>query len=378
MSTIEKFWNLIRYLILILIICNIPSFLLAYFGSSLGSISSYSSSFLLLFFFAFTKEKHRFFFPFILLGLLYFMIGALNYDGLFAKDLLKEFVRFMIVVVCGGEILSRTNKKEIYYVLILGAASIVVNAFIFPFANINFTPTYGRYSGFFLNPNFAGSICVIGFALSYSINKRFLKIGGQLLFTLAGILTFSRGFIVIWLVVNIISIYNDRKNLTVPLVGVVTLIMVFALSTVLSLNQDRLSALKSIFESDTQIQTKTITEDSRTATWALYTDLILDKPFFGHGYGKMKQKSAYLPGVHNSFLLVFGEAGIIPFLLMIGIYAFLIINSLRLFKPNPEYLYLSSALILSAMVGHSYFDNFYMVFLSMFVYLKVKKKIPTT
>ena len=94
--------NLIRYLILFLIICNIPSYMLAYFGSSLGSLSSYLSSILLLGFFVLVKEKHHQLIPFLGLGILYFLLSSINYTEIDeGNSFIKEFVRFMIVVICG-------------------------------------------------------------------------------------------------------------------------------------------------------------------------------------------------------------------------------------------------------------------------------------
>ncbi len=373
MKPVDYVMNLVRFLILFLILGNIPSYLKAYFGGNLGPIASYASSMLLLFYFVFTKEKHKPLLPFVLLGILYFLLGSFNYTGGLALDFIKEFVRFMIVVVCAVEVLYRTNKNELYTILFIGSLSVIVNATIFPLANANFSPTYGRYSGFYLNPNFAGAICLIGFALSYSIKQKWFRIAGQLTFTLAGILTFSRGFIVIWLLIIVISIYNNRKNLVVPMIGVGVLIVLFALSSLLSLNKQRFNALQSIFEIDTQVQTGTITEDSRTATWALYTAMIAEKPFFGNGFKKLREKSVGLPGAHNSYLLVLGESGFIPFLLMLGIYGYLIVFSFRSFKSRPEYFYLSCVLSLSLMVGHGYFDDFYNVMISMFVYVKLRQ-----
>lgn len=373
MRPVEYLMNGVRFLILFLILGNIPSYLLAYFGGNLGPIASYASSLLLLFYFVFTKKKHRPLLPFILLGILYFMLSSLNYTAGLAIDFIKEFVRFMIVVVCAVELLYRTNKKEIYIILFIGALSVIINATVFPLANANFYPTYGRYSGFYLNPNFAGTICLVGFALSYSIRPKWFQVAGQLAFTLAGILTFSRGFIVIWLLINFISVYNNRRNIVVPLIGAGVLVMFLAISSLLSLNRERFKALQSIFESDTQVITSTITEDSRTATWAMYTDIIAEKPFFGNGFGKMSAKTVQLPGVHNSYLLVFGEAGFVPFLLMLGIYCYLIVFSFLKFKTKPEYFYLSCVLSLSLMVGHGYFNDFYNVVISMFVYVKLRQ-----
>ncbi|MCM4172556.1 hypothetical protein DHD32_13780 [Arenibacter sp. TNZ] len=364
--------NLLRYIILFLILCNMPSYLLAYFGSSLGSLSSYASSLLLVAYYFLSKEKHELMFPFILLGVLYYTLSGLNFAEIDPEWFFKDFIRFMIVVFCAVDLLHKTNNKDIYIILLIGALSIIINAVIFPLANANFYPTYGRFSGFYLNPNFAGSICLVGYALSYSMSNKWLRLSGQLIFTLAGILTFSRSFIVIWLLINMIAIYHNRKNVIAPAIGALVLVLLFAVSSFLTLNTARFSALKSIF-SDEKIQSNTIQEGSRTGTWALYTDVIFDKPFFGNGYEYMQKKHPGLPGVHNSFLMVIGEAGIFPFLLIVGIYIYLLIKSYSVFRSNPEYFYLSCVLTISLMVGHGYFSNYYNVLVSMFIFIQIKK-----
>ncbi|RAJ16056.1 O-antigen ligase family protein [Arenibacter echinorum] len=349
-----------------------PSYLLAYFGSTLGSLSSYASSLMLLAYYFLSREKHELIFPFILLGILYYTLSGLNFSEYEPEWFFKDFIRFMIVVVCAVDLLYKTNNKEIYLILLIGGLSIIINAVVFPLANANFYPTYGRFSGFYLNPNFAGTICLIGFALSYSMSHKWLKLGGQLIFTLAGILTFSRSFIVIWLLINMIAIYHSRKNVIVPAIGALVLILLFAVSSFLTLNTARFSALQSIF-SDEQIQSETIQKDSRTGTWALYTDIIFDKPFWGNGYEYMQKKQQGLPGVHNTFLMVLGEAGIIPFFLIVGIYLFLLIKSYSFFRSNPEFFYLSCVLTISLMVGHTYFSNYYNVLVSMYLLIQFKK-----
>jgi len=337
-------------------------------------LASYLSSGLVLVYYILTKDKNKPLLPFVYLGILFYMLSALNYPGPNegVEFLIKDFIRFMIIVLFAGQVLYKTTNMEIYIILLIGAASIVINAAIFPLANANFFPTYGRYSGFYLNPNFAGSICLVGYALSYVIPNKVLKLGGQMLFTLAGILTFSRAFIVIWLLLNLIAIFNNRRNMVAPALGALALLLLFAVSSMLTLNTDRFNALKSIFGED-RVQTRIIEEDARTETWALYTDLILDRPFLGNGYETFQSKVNGLPGVHNSFLLVIGEAGILPFLLMIGIYTFLLFKGIQNFKQHPEYLYVTIVLIMSLMVGHGYFNNYYNVLLSMYIYIQFKK-----
>lgn len=362
----------LRYSILFIVLCNIPAYLLAYFGSSLGTLSSYASSILLLGFFVLVKEKNKPVFPFITLGILYFLLCSINYTEIDVDNFfIKEFIRFMIVVICGAEVVQRTNNREIYFILLIGAVSVVINAFFFPFTHVEgFGENYGRFSGFYLNPNFAGSVCLVGYALSYYMKKRW-KLTGQLLFTLAGILTFSRTFVVIWLFLSLIAILNDKKNIVVPAIGALVLVLVFTFSSNLTLNTERFTALQSFFGEEPS-KTEIINEDSRTETWSFYYDMIFDRPFLGHGFMKFQRKYNGLPGVHNSYLMVIGEAGILPFLLMLGIYGYLLIKSFSFFKIHPEYFYLSCVLVLTLMANHGYFTNFYNVLLSMYVFVKLR------
>ena len=364
--------KLLKYLILFLVLCNIPMYLLSYFGESLGSLSSYASSLLLIAFFVLAKDRHKPLFPFIFLGLLYFLLSAINYTHIDVDNyFIKEFIRFMIVVVCGVEVAHRTTTKDIYFIILLGGISVLVNAFIFPLANANFYPTFGRYSGFYLNPNFAAGICLIGYAISFSITKRIWMLIGQFIFTLAGILTFSRSFIAVWLIISFFAIIQSKKNIIVPAVGVMVLILVFTFSDRLTLNMERFNALKSIF-GDEQVDTKTINKDSRDETWALYYDMVMDRPFLGNGWRKLSDHYQGKPGAHNSFLMTIGEAGIIPLLLMMGIYGYLLVKSFSFFKTRPELFYIVVVLVLALMTGHGYFSNFYNVLISMFLFIELR------
>lgn len=365
--------QLFKYLILFLVLCNMPSYMLTYFGPAMGGLVSYASSLSILAYFVLVRKRHKPLLPFICLGLLYFSIGSLNYTHIDVNNhFLKEFARFMIVVVGGAEVMRRTTKEDIYFILLIGGVSVLINALVFPTANAHFGETYGRYSGFYLNPNFAGQICLAGFAISFSISKFSLRLLGQFIFTLAGILTFSRTFILVWTIINLLAIFKSKKNLVLPLVGVAVLIFIFTFSDRLTLNTERFSALQSIFGKE-QVDTKTIQENSRDETWALYYDMILDKPILGNGYLKLSKKWRRLPGAHNSFLMVWGESGIIPLLLILGIYGYLLVKSFSLFKTRPEIFYISLVIVLALMTSHQYFTVFYFVFLSMFIFVQLKK-----
>lgn len=364
------FMKILKWIILFLILCNMPSYMLAYFGSGLGSLTSYASSLLLLFYFFFAKPRHKLLLPFILLGILYFTISGINFSYPDEKLIINEFLRFMILVVCAVEVIHGTSKKDIFIILFIGALSIIINAVIFPEANANFYPSYGRYSGFYLNPNAAGIACLVGYVLTYGMTNQRLKLAGQIVFTLAGIFTFSRTFMVIWLLITLIATYNNRKNFVAPMAGALVLLIVIAFSTKLTLNTERFEGLLSIFQGNPSTSSA-LTEDVRTETWAIYSNMIMDKPVFGHGYLKLQTKQ-FGPGVHNTYLMVLGEAGFVPFLLLLAIYGRLLAGGLKLYGRHPEYLYITLVLILALMASHTFFTEFFKIFVSMYVYVELR------
>lgn len=365
--------TLTRYSILFLLLWYLPSFLLAHVSSGLGSLASYATSIFLIAYFVLSKHMRKPLFPFVALSLSYFLISSINYTEVDVTNyFIKEFIRFMIVVICGAAVLYRTSDKEMFYILLFGGASIIINAVFLPSMQVaRFGESYGRFSGFYLNPNFAGSVCLLGYSLSHAIKNVKWKLAGQIVFTLGGILTFSRTFIAIWLLLTIISIYNNKKNIIAPIIGALLLIMIFTFSGKLTLSADRFEALQGVFGQG-KGNTQVIGQDTRNDTWATYYDMIFDKPFVGHGFKKFQTKGVGLPGVHNSYLMIIGEAGIIPFLLVIGIYMYLLIKSYLFIKSHPWYFYMILTTVLSMMGSHGYFYNFVYIFLSMYVYIKLK------
>jgi O-antigen ligase len=233
-----------------------------------------------------------------------------------------------------------------------------------------FGASFGRYSGFYLNPNLAATICLLGYSLSFAMRNIKWKLLGQILFTVGGLFTLSRTFIVVWLLITIIAIYRNKRNIVAPMIGAVTLILIFTFSGNLTLESRRFGALQSMLGQGNE-STEVIGEDRRDQTWAHYYDLIFDKPFVGHGFLNFQKKGIGLPGVHNSFLMVIGEAGIIPFIIMLMIYIQMLLRSYFFFDSHPWYLYITITLILSMMAGHGYFKNFITVFLSLYVYIRL-------
>ncbi len=367
-----KAQNLVKYILLFLLFCNMTTFALVYIGPSMGSIVSYATSLLLLVYFFISKPWHKPAIPFILFTILFFVISSFNYTEVDTTNFfMKESLRFMIVIVCGTQLMYNCKPKDFFYIFLLGAGSVIINAVVFPESNVLYGLIRGRFSGFYLNPNFAGSASLFGFALSYTIKAKTWRLIGQFAFTLAGIFTLSRTFVIVWLLINVIAIAKNKKNLLVPVIGGFVLIVVFTFTDTNIFASDRFDALESLFD-EGPVQTKTLEKDSRTATWAMYYDMITDKPIFGHGFMKLQRRTGNLPGVHNTYLMVIGEAGIIPFLVFIGLYVYLIFGSFKHFKNRPELFYTMIIISLAMLVGHTYFFAYNNVLLSIYVYLQLR------
>ncbi len=368
-----KLFKLLKYILLFLVFCNFTAFVLLYMGPTMGSLFSYATSLLLLVYFFFAKPWHKPAIPFVIFGLLFFTISSFSYTETDTTNFfMKESLRFMIAIVCGTELMYRCKPKDFYYIFLFGAFSVILNAVVFPETNALHGLIRGRYSGFYLNPNLAGSACLFGFALSYTIKSKTWQLIGQIAFTLAGIFTLSRTFVIVWLLINLIAIARDKKNLLVPVIGGVVLIGVFTFTDSKMFETDRFDALESFFD-EGPVKTKTLERDSRTATWALYYDMIMDKPIFGHGFMKLQKRTGNLPGAHNTYLMVIGEAGIIPFLVLIVLYGYLLLNSFKQFKTRPELFYIMVIVSLAMLVDHHYFFVYNNILLSIYVYLELRK-----
>ncbi|MDC6353824.1 MULTISPECIES: O-antigen ligase family protein [unclassified Robiginitalea] len=362
--------NYVRWAILALLLLQLPGFFLFNIGPSLGSLSSYLTSGLLLVYFFFAQPKHRLFIPFIVLGILFFTFSTFNFSSEDETEFIKSFLRFMIVVACGNEVVQRTNNRDLLVVLIVGGLSIIIHGVVFPDAYTEFSTVTGRASGFYLNPNYAGTVALVGYSLSLASSSKRLRWTGMLIFSLAGLLTLSRTFIVIWVIINLIASVRSRKNLLGFAVGGAMVILILTVSTFLELNTERFSALESLFSNN--VQTETITKDTRMDTWAKYTPKVWEAPIFGNGYNKLRGKQYGGSGIHNTYLMVWGESGILPFLFLMGLYFYLVLGCLKYFDTNPEYLYVIIVIALAMLASHGYFESFFMVFISMFVYARIR------
>lgn len=365
------FITIIKYLILGLFIFNIPSVAMAYISPVISNLLSILSFLLLLIYYLLSKKTSLNLWM-IVIGLLYFSISSLTdqrYLFSESRDFIMYILKYFITIICGYQLLKDTSTREITFFLFLGALTIVLQIFFFNNPLID----YGRYSGFYLNPNTGGFICLVGYGLSFASQNKKFRLILQIVFTVMGLLTFSRTFIALWLLINLISVKIDIKNIRVFLYGFGLLTVFVIFSEFLPVKNQRLEQIKAIINGE-HVQTSEINEDSRTETWSLYYDALFNRPFLGNGFNSFSGNTHISKvGVHNTFLKIWGEAGIIVFILFLTMYFLMMKQSLKLFKVSPHLFLISIAVILFLITNHNYFETGYILFISMWIQAEISK-----
>ena len=362
----------LRIIILFLILCNIPSFILVNFNDTAGTVLSYLTFSLIIVYYFFNKIEKPLT-RFIILGLLYFFISVFV-DSQNTDNLIVTSIKYFFFIIAGASVIKDTKVVEIYSIFLMGALSII-------YESIFIIDIGGRFRGFYLNPNSAGLICLLGYCLTFSIDNKKLRLLGQFLFSIAGFVTFSRTFLLLWVLINIISLSISYKNVSKILVGIILFSFLLSIEDNFDFNSRRLKAFSSILDGKVIDEME---EDSRIETWALYYNGILDSPIFGNGYLSLSGKtygsrdSAIVKvGVHNTYLMILGEAGFFVFIFFIWIYFSLLIRAFKLFIHEPVFFLVSFALIMYMLTSHNYFDNYIVLFFSVWLYFQINNNIKT-
>lgn len=361
--------KILKYICLALVLLNLPSIALAAISATLGSLLSYATIGCLAIYYFFEEKSQPNWFL-IIISLAFFILSSLTYDGptfVFILDAIKYFIYLL-----GAYVLAKnTNVAEYNIFLLIGSITIALEAVLF-------TSEFGRYSGFYIAPNEAGFMCITGYATTYGLKNTSMKLLGQFVCTLAGLLTFSRTFIVIWLLINVISLKISIKNIRIFGLGFLILSTMLVIDEVVGLNNPRFEQLKAAMNNE-EVSSEEISEDSRADTWAKFYDKILDAPLIGNGYGTFSGKEGNGLGVHNSYLMVLGEAGILPFFLFMAYIGYLIIMSINYFKTSPNLIMQVIALSLFLLANHNFFTFYYVSFAAIWIQYQIydiKNTIP--
>src|SRR5690606_5915696 len=122
--------EVIKWFCLGLIVLNTPTFGLYALGSGFGSALSALTFGMPLVYAILIKNIHLLKI-YLVFGLGYFLMSGIQFYNGDESDYFSKFYKFVLLVVLGGEIARNTSKNELFWLLSIGASSIVVNAIFF-------------------------------------------------------------------------------------------------------------------------------------------------------------------------------------------------------------------------------------------------------
>lgn len=356
----------LRHVTIIIILMNLPGFVLNYISPVLSSILSYGIYVLIIVYYLISKNW-KFNILMFLFGMIFFGIASLSSQYYIpdAKAYIILIIKYFIIVICGFAMVKDTSIKELFYTLLIGASTVFLQIFIY----YNPITDGGRYSGFYLNPNSLGFICMVGYGLTYSLNKKW-RIVGQLVFTFVGILTFSRTFILVWVLMNLISIRLSIRNIRILIVGFILFLGLITYNQFLPKSNARLDTMSKILEGKSS-NTDNLEKDGRTKTWANFYPYVINKPILGNGFGSFATNGiAGAVGAHNSYLKILGEGGIIPLVILLSLIFRIFIISWHHFLDKPHLFFITTAISLYILTNHNFFETPYLIFLIIWLQYK--------
>ena len=286
---------------------------------------------------------------YVAIGTLVALAGGTDWrtDALWYLQRYMSSILLILAVAVGGRIVMERTGGERTLLVILGvltgscALMLASPWLLLVFPN---APPDGqfRYFGPFLSPNEAGFAACIAIVLAFSCLRagrfKLLAYGSLFVAVSALVGTFSRTALVTLPVVAVGGILVSRgaerwRFLTgmavISLVGARTLADVNT-GNLLEPQVARLGSLLRIVES---LSVDDVTLAGRLTLWQLGTELALASPLYGYGLGRFHaleeawyNNDGHLLGVHNQYLTLWGEAGVVPLLL----YVLFLVGMLRL------------------------------------------------
>ncbi len=274
------------------------------------------------------------------------------YSESFLSTSLQFFIILWIVLLIKN---IPFELKHIYTCMNIFCAGVFINSLYVIL--IFFTEDLGRQSGWMDNPNYAAFVNCIAFSYLFYLfyhgqfdNNKYFKIFlllASLVILLALFFTGSRSAMIV-LGISLILIIGHNFNFRKLLKNAaIVLVPVFLLFQIVDFN--RFMALVPAWN---RLLILMDTEDSRTVLWKQGFEAFSETGFIGLGIEQFKNPDNYRKYVHktenvsvamqqglvlhNDYLTVLFEYGIIPFLLFLSFYLFLFRKLWKRYLMNPS------------------------------------------
>ena len=371
--------NVAFYLLLLIITLNLNGVLYAFY-----EISSFFSPILLVcsLIVLFGLRNGRFMVNsdtrrFMVYIILYYVLGSLaitvndGYDVELGSFLRKSLPSLVIVAVTYMFLYTKHTTGKFKQTLNILAWLMFISSTLIIVANLTGMQESGnysdqnRFSGFFVNPNQAGlctnfTLALLLYNLQNAKKLGFYALILAILITLYScILTFSKSAIIVSLL--LISSYGafqvlgkgfDRSHSSRAIIGLLLVVGSIILAYdrygsdfLTKLNEGQSRRLDYTMEIVRGQVNREVTS-GRSDLLAHGMDLIKENPIVGYGLGTFVAFEKYDVGVHNQFLQVWGEAGIIAFIVYCWLFIGLLISSLRIAETRTKILSVHITLII--------------------------------
>lgn len=215
------------------------------------------------------------------------------------------------------------------YVLLAASASVLVSTRLAAFYALQLS-SVDRNGGFFGNANEAGIVAATALAMTLTApSKRpWVNLLHAALAAGAVFMTFSKSGIIVSFLVVAIAAVRSRSGVKLLLASgamAATWLALGFLSAqdglqITGSQKERLGQVLQILSGDVNSRTTT----GRTELWSIAADRIEQNPFFGDGLGSFHHmvggimNEGVWMGAHNTYLMVWGEAGLLPLFALVG------------------------------------------------------------
>lgn len=255
--------------------------------------------------------------------------------------------------------------KGLFY-FTLGILSITVFGIIiyhfFPLLSLRFSSSASRRMGSLMeNPNqMASFLCIAFLMLTYLRERKevglFFYIFSLGIIIYGLLLTGSFSGLLTFMVSLLCYLFLIRGyRLILYVLSFITIVSVFVMLNLIP------ETITSRIEASSSSQSGYGSYDYRMELNDVALDIITKKPFIGIGLNNFQNYSGYPNDVHNAFLLIWAEAGILPIIGMFIMFSSLIFTIFRLFRqkrlsrPDLAFLIALCACIVIALSNHTHF-----------------------
>ena len=289
----------------------------------------------------------------------YLIIGGLA--AVFSSDnqiagvpmLLFRYFTGVIITLAAFYAVSCCLKTRLEPLKVLLILTIIATFFI-PFGHLlnisgRIIVDSQRGAGLFGNPNEAGIIAAVGFVITLIyVKRRILQLALSGFFIGMAVLTFSKAVLaMIFMIYMLNQVFKGSLSTSVTrlfVIGIVVygVLMTFRTEIVNQFEGNQAARIEQFLQILAFEPSKESVESSRGYLWKQGMAEIAKSPIVGNGLGALHSmdganaavNGGYAQGVHNSYLLKFGDAGIVAFFLFLAFVFMVIYQSFKLARQD--------------------------------------------